>query len=286
MARTVYVNGQYLDEQQASVSIFDRGFLFGDAVYEVTAVVDGKLWDLDDHLRRLHRSAAGLGIECPWSEEQLREIHQTLVAKNSLHEGVIYLQLSRGNTGDRDFSYADISNPPTLILFTQQKTLVDVPKASTGIKAVTQPDVRWQRRDLKTVSLLAASMAYTWARQHGADDALLVEDGMITEGTSSNVFMVTADNTVITRPLGSGILPGTTRRLLLSIIDKQGLKLEERVFSPQEAQQARELFISSTTALIMPIVELDGVTIGEGKPGPVAMAMRQGLIDWIRQSEK
>ncbi|AFJ46658.1 D-amino-acid transaminase [Shimwellia blattae] len=286
MARTVYVNGQYMDEQQATISIFDRGALFGDAVYEVTAVIDGQLWDLDDHLHRLRRSCAGLELECPWSDAELEEIHRTLIAKNQLGEGVIYLQLSRGDAGDRDFSYAEVTNPPTLVLFTQQKTLVDTPEAARGLRMITRPDVRWQRRDLKTVSLLAASMAYTAARRQGVDDALLVENGMITEGTSSNVFIVTRDNTVITRPLGSGILPGTTRRLLIELIAQNGLHLTERLFTPEEARGAKELFISSTTALIMPVVELDGCRIADGTPGPVAQALRRGLINWIRRDEE
>ena len=284
MGRTVYVNGHYMDEQHATVSIFDRGFLFGDAVYEVTAVVDGKLWDLDDHLNRLRRSCAGLELDCPWTEAELRDMHLTLVQKNQLQEGVVYLQLSRGNAGDRDFSYADLSNPPTLVMFTQEKILVDAPGAREGLRMITRPDVRWQRRDLKTVSLLAASMAYTTARRQGVDDALLVENGMITEGTSSNVFIVTQDNTVITRPLGSGILPGTTRRLLLDLIAQENLQLTERVFTPEEARRAKEVFISSTTALIMPVVELDGCTIGNGVPGPVATALRNGLLRQIRQA--
>ncbi|MBJ3815604.1 D-amino-acid transaminase [Shimwellia pseudoproteus] len=285
MARIVYVNGHYMDEQQATVSVFDRGFLFGDAVYEVTAVIDGKLWDLEDHLHRLRRSCAGLELDCPWSEDELREMHHTLVAKNQLREGVVYLQLSRGNAGDRDFSYADTAVPPTLVMFTQQKALVDTPKAREGLRMITRPDVRWQRRDLKTVSLLAASMALTEARRQGADDALLVENGMITEGTSSNVFIVTQDDTVITRPLGSGILPGTTRRLLLELIAHNNLHLSERVFTPEEARRAKEVFISSTTALIMSVVELDGCVIGSGAPGPVATALRNGLIRWIRHDE-
>lgn len=286
MARTVYVNGEYLDEHLATVSVFDRGFLFADAVYEVTAVIGGKLWDINDHLSRLANSCAGLSLPCPWTTSQLIDIHRQLIDRNGLDEGVIYLQLTRGSNGDRHFSYADFTADPTLVMFTQALPLIDIPAAGTGIRMVTRPDIRWQRRDLKTVSLLPASMARTWARQHGADDALFVENGMVTEGSASNVFMVTGDNTVVTRPLGTGILPGTTRRLLTALIEHQGLTLAERLFTPDEMRRAREVFISATTELILPVVEIDGVAVGDGVPGNISRALRAGLIRQIQDQEE
>ncbi|WP_058911130.1 D-amino-acid transaminase [Entomohabitans teleogrylli] len=281
MARIVYVNGDYVPESQAKVSVFDRGFLFADAVYEVCAVVGGKLVDFDAHMARLARSCGELSLACPWSSDQLHEIHQRLITENALQEGAIYLQLSRGNPGDRDFAFPPDSVTPTLVLFTQQKSLIDNAKALEGIRVVTCPDIRWQRRDIKTVGLLAACLAKTWALRHGVDDALLVEEGFITEGTSFNVFMVTDDNAIITRPLSHGILHGITRRALLRLAQQSGQHIIERAFTPEQARNAREVFVSSATSFIWPVVEIDGLTIADGKPGPVTRRLRALYLEMI-----
>lgn len=275
MSRIVYVNGHWQPEEKAQISVFDRGFLFADAVYEVTAVIQGKLAEFDNHMARLERSCKELELNCPWTKEQLREIHLTLIEKNQLHEGAIYIQMTRGNAGDRDFSYPDKQTPPTLVLFTQAKNIIDHPKAQHGVRLAICPDIRWRRRDIKTVGLLATCMAKAWALSQGADDALLVEEGLITEGTSFNVFIISQDNTVITRPLSNDILHGITRRALINLADNAQIKLIERTFTPDEARSAKEVFISSATAFVWPVVEIDGITIGNGQPGPITRQLRE-----------
>ncbi|PXW44564.1 D-amino-acid transaminase [Dickeya zeae] len=282
MSRTVYVNGHYLPEEHATVSVFDRGFLFADAVYEVTAVVNGRLAEFDGHMARLERSCRELNLHLPVSQAALREIHLQLIEQNRLEEGGIYLQLTRGSTGDRDFAFPTDA-APTLVLFTQSRPVIHHPCAEKGIRVITCQDLRWHRRDIKTVSLLMACMAKEWAHAKGADDAWLVENGMVTEGSSSNCYIVDTHNHLITRPLSNDILHGITRKALLQLAAEHGLTVEERAFSPQEARAAKEAFISSATTFVWPVVEIDGVTIGEGRPGPLARQLRDIYIAMIRE---
>lgn len=281
MSRILYVNGRYLPEEQATISVFDRGFLFADAVYEVTAVVNGRLAEYDGHMARLARSCRELNLRLPVSPEELHHIHLQLIEQNQLEEGGIYLQLSRGSTGDRDFAFPTDAKP-TLVLFTQSRPVLHHPSAEKGIRVITCPDLRWHRRDIKTVSLLMACMAKEWAHAKGADDAWLVENGLITEGSSSNCFIVDADNRLITRPLSNDILHGITRKALLQLAADHHLTVEERAFTPQEALAAKEAFISSATTFVWPVVEIDGVTIGDGRPGPLARQLRDIYIGMIR----
>ncbi|UXY10017.1 D-amino-acid transaminase [Kosakonia sp. ML.JS2a] len=281
MSRTVYVNGEFLPEEAAKISVFDRGFLFADAVYEVTAVVNGKLVDFNGHYARLVRSCAELGLTLQLDERALRDIHQRLIVDNALQEGGIYLQLTRGNGGDRDFHYPPADTPPTLVLFTQARAVVDHPAASKGIRVVTCPDIRWQRRDIKTVQLLAPCMAKAFAEAQGADDAFLVENGYITEGSSCNCYIVQADNTVVTRPLSNSILHGITRKALVRLAEEHGVTIEERLFTPEEARNAREVFISSATTFVWPVIAVDGQTIGDGKPGPVTLLLRKIYLQML-----
>ncbi|MBP2170013.1 D-alanine transaminase [Erwinia toletana] len=274
----IYVNGEFVDQHQARVSVFDRGFLFADAVYEVTAVVNGQLVDFDGHMQRLQRSCKELALRVPLSADQLHQIHLTLIEQNDLHEGSIYLQLSRGSAGVRDFHFPGPDVEPTLVLFTQQHAIVQHAKLQNGLKVVTWQDIRWQRRDIKTVGLLAACMAKEYARAQQADDVLFVEHGLITEGSSSNCHMVLADNTLVTTPLSHAILPGITRATLLRLCAAEGINVVERSFSPQEAYQAQELFISSATTFVLPVVALNGHTIGGGVPGPVVQRLRERYI--------
>ncbi|MCA6953304.1 D-amino-acid transaminase [Pectobacterium polaris] len=283
MQRLVYVDGQYVEENEAKISVFDRGFLFADAVYEVTAVIDGKLVDFADHITRLQRSCRELSLTLPVTPEALREIHDALINKNDLKEGAIYLQLSRGNAGDRDFYFPSADVKSTLVLFTQARSLVGNPKATTGLHVVTTEDIRWHRRDIKTVSLLAASLAKEYAHTNQADDAFFVEDGFITEGSSCNCYIVLHDNTIVTRPLSNAILHGITRQSLLKLAEKDGIALEERFFTPEEAYHAKEIFVSSATMLVLPVVMLDGKTIGDGKPGKVTQRLREIYLDMIKQ---
>ena len=209
MSRIVYVNGAFVPEAEARVSVFDRGFLFADGVYEVTSVLSGKLLDFDGHARRLERSLAELDMPMPMTQDALLEVHRRLVAENGIEDGLVYLQVTRG-AADRDFAYPPKDTPQTVVLFTQSKPgLADNPAAQTGLKIVTLPDLRWDRRDIKTVQLLYPSMGKMAAKAQGADDAWMVEDGVVTEGTSNNAYIV-KDGTIVTRHLGNEILHGIT----------------------------------------------------------------------------
>ncbi|PWC22906.1 D-amino acid aminotransferase [Brenneria roseae subsp. roseae] len=283
MQRLVYVDGQYVLESEAKVSVFDRGFLFADAVYEVTAVVNGKLAEFDGHMARLQRSCRELSLTLPVTPTELKDIHHALIEKNGMKEGAIYLQLSRGNAGDRDFHFPSAEVKPTLVLFTQARAVLDNPKADSGLHVVTCPDIRWHRRDIKTVGLLAACLAKEYAHAQHADDAFMVENGFITEGSSCNCYIVLHDKTVVTRPLSNDILHGITRQSLLKLASGDQIKLEERLFTPEEAYHASEIFISSATTFVLPVVTLDGKTIGDGKPGPVARRLREIYIEMVKQ---
>jgi len=283
MTRTVYVNGDYLPETEAKVSIFDRGFLFADGVYEVTSVLGGKLIDFDGHARRLERSLGELDMTPPISRDELLEVHRALVEKNAIDEGMVYLQITRGAPGDRDFAYPPEGTPGTVVLFTQAKRLTGPETAATGWRVVTVDDLRWGRRDIKTVQLLYPSMAKMAAKAAGVDDAWMVEEGFITEGTSNNAYIV-KDGKIITRQLGNEILHGITRAAVLRFAAEAQLKVEERAFTPDEARAADEAFITSASAFVMPVVEIDGVALGDGRPGPIATRLREIYIEESRKA--
>lgn len=282
MDRIVYLNGSYVPESEAKVSVFDRGFLFADAVYEVTAVLDGKLIDNPGHLARLERSCAELGIKMPVTGEALTRIQKELIEKNALVEGGIYLQLTRGAGHDRDFCYSD-DIEPTLVLFTQARTLIESPKRHTGIKVIAYNDIRWRRRDIKTTSLLPACMAKHAAHAKNADDVWLIEDGYVTEGGSSNAYIVTHDNKIVTRPLSNDILHGITRASLMKLAEAAEFEIEERFFTIEEAYCAKEAFISSATTFIWPVIEIDGKPIGDGKPGELSLKLRDIYISTAKE---
>jgi len=282
MTRTVYVNGDYLPETEAKVSIFDRGFLFADGAYEVTSVLDGKLIDFEGHALRLARSLAELDMPAPCGTEDLLAIHRRLVAENGLTEGLVYLQVTRG-AADRDFAYPEDA-APTLVLFTQAKPgLIDSPAAKTGIDIISIPDRRWGRRDIKTVQLLYPSMGKMMARAAGADDAWMVEDGFVTEGTSNNAYIVTREGTIVTRHLGEEILHGITRAAVLRFAREAQMKIEERPFTIAEAQAAAEAFVTSASAFVMPVVRIDGTAVGDGTPGDVATRLREIYLEESRK---
>lgn len=278
MGRIVYLNGAYVDEADAKVSVFDRGFLFADGVYEVTSVLDGKLIDFDGHAVRLERSLNELGMNHPISKEDLLEVHRELVRRNDLTEGMIYLQITRGADSDRDFAYPSEDTPNTVVLFTQAKGLKESPMVARGMKVISIEDQRWGRRDIKTVQLLYPSMGKMMAKAAGADDAWMVEDGAITEGTSNNAYIVKG-NTIITRHLGNEILHGITRAAVLRFAEAAQMKVEERPFTLDEAKEADEAFITSASTFVMPVVEVDGVALGTGKPGPVALRLREIYLE-------
>ena len=278
MGRTVYVNGEYLPEQDAKISVFDRGFLFADGVYEVAAILQGQLIDNKQHMRRLRRSLKELNMPSPGDDATIEAIQKELIRLNHVDEGVVYLQVTRG-AADRNFAYPKDSSP-SLVLFTQEKEIINLPAAKTGIKIITTEDIRWGRRDIKTVALLAASMAKMSAMNSGADDAWLVDqDGYITEGSSFNAYIVTPDGTIITRHLSNEILHGITRNAVLQLAEKDGLKVIERPFTVEEACQAQEAFITAAGIFVLPVIQMDINVLGSGTPGPVSTKLRSIYID-------
>jgi len=285
MSRIVYVNGDWLPEAEAKVSVFDRGFLMADGVYEVTSVLGGRLMDFDGHYARLVRSLKELDMDCPIGRDDLLAIHREIVARNGIDEGMVYLQVTRGNPGDRDFVFPDpATTPATVVLFTQSKPgLADSPAAKAGIRVISIPDIRWGRRDIKTVQLLYPSMGKMLAKKAGCDDAWMVEDGLVTEGTSNNAYIVTGGR-IVTRDLSSDILHGITRAAVLRFAREAQMEVEERPFTLAEAQAADEAFVTSASTFVMPVVEIDGQAVGAGTPGPVATRLREIYIDESRRA--
>ncbi|MGI9393833.1 MAG: D-amino-acid transaminase [Boseongicola sp.] len=284
MTRIVYVNGDYVPEDQAKVSVFDRGFLFADGVYEVTSVLEGKLIDFDGHARRLERSLNELSMAAPVTMDELLAIHRELMTRNELTEGMIYLQITRGADADRDFAFPDASKvPSTLVLFTQTKAIADSPAAKIGMKVISIEDQRWARRDIKTVQLLYPSMGKMMAKAAGADDAWMIEDGNVTEGTSNNAYIIKGGK-IITRHLSNEILHGITRAAVLRFAREAQMEVEERAFTIDEAKSADEAFITSASTFVMPVIEIDGQALGTGSPGPVAMRLREIYLDECRKS--
>lgn len=280
--RIVYLNGAFLPENEAHVSIFDRGFLFGDGIYEVTAVLDGKLIDSPLHMTRLERSVREIGGHLPISTDEIVAIEKRLVEENNLTEGVIYLQYTRG-AEDRNFLYSE-DLEPTLLLFTQAKTLEHVAAVEKGLKVKVVPDQRWERRDIKTVCLLPQVLAKRIAKAEGCDEAWMVQDGFVTEGASSTAYIITNDDKIVTRGNGNAILPGCTRLAVLELAREQGLTVEERLFTVEEAMAAREACLTSASNFIVPITSIDGKPVGDGKPGPMFTRLRKLYMDNARRT--
>ncbi|MEM0947503.1 MAG: D-amino-acid transaminase [Pseudomonadota bacterium] len=281
MSRIVYVNGDYVPEEEACVSVFDRGFLFADGVYEVTSVLGGKLIDFVGHARRLQRSLDELEMDNPMSEDAWLSVHRELVQRNEIEDGLVYLQVTRG-AADRDFAYPEGAKP-TVVLFTQAKPgLAESPAAKTGIRVISLPDMRWGRRDIKTVQLLYPSMGKMAAKKAGADDAWMVQDGAVTEGTSNNAYIVKGRK-IVTRQLSTDILHGITRAAVLRFAREAQMEVEERPFTIAEAQEADEAFVTSASTFVMPVVEIDGAALGNGTPGPIATRLREIYIEESRK---
>ena len=280
MERIAWLNGAYVPLAEAKVSAQDRGFLFADGIYEFTAILDGKLVDSAAHLARFERSASGLDLKLPITSAEIETIQRELVARNAVQEGGVYFQLT-GGPAERDFLAP--STAPTLFMFTQAHALVDRPILKTGMAVKTVADPRWARRDIKSIMLLGQVLAKREAAAAGANEAWLVDgDGFITEGASSSALIVTADGTLVTRPNSRDILPGCTRKAVLAIAERDGVKVEERLFTVAEARAAREAILTSASNFVVPITRIDGAPVGDGQPGPIACRLRELYIEAAR----
>jgi D-alanine transaminase len=265
-----YINGSFVPLQDAKISVLDRGFLFADGIYEVSAVLGGRLVDNSAHLARLQRSVGEIALPLPETLERIEEIQHELIERNTLREGVVYIQVTRG-AAPRDFVFPR-GVKPTLVMFTQAKNLVDAP---TGIAVLTLPDIRWARRDIKSVGLLAQVLAKQAAAEAGCQEAWMIEDGKVTEGGSSSAFILTQDDVLVTRPNSSAILPGCTRKAVIALAQERQLRVEERAFSLDEALAAKEAFITSASSFVQPVVRIDGHSVAGGTPGPMAIRLRE-----------
>jgi D-alanine transaminase len=276
--RIVHVNGRFVREDKAMISVFDRAFLFGDGIYEVVAVIGGRILEWQGHLDRLTRSLAAIGMDLPRSGEELLAIHRTLIRRNRLDEGRIYLQVTRG-AADRDFAFPPAGTPQSLVLFTQAAPVVATKEAEHGIGLVSVPDIRWARRDIKSTSLLAQVLTKQEARAKGGKEAVMHEDGVVTEGGASTLFLVTREGRIVTRPDSTKILPGVTRASLQRMAAERQMVIEERAFTLDEMRGAAEVFLTAASAFVLPCVRLDGDPIGEGRPGPVVQRLRAIYLD-------
>jgi D-alanine transaminase len=277
-----YVNGSFVPIAEAKVSILDRGFLFADGIYEVAAVLDGKLVDNASHLARLKRSVGEISLALPETLERIAEIQKELIARNHLVNGMVYLEVTRGADQGRDFAFPKGDVKPTLIMFVTVKDIVNLPSARTGIAVITVPDLRWTRRDIKSVALLAQVLAKQAAAVAGAGEAWMIEDGKVTEGGSSSAFILTKDDVLVTRQNGSEILPGCTRKAVVALAEERQLRVEERPFTVEEALAAKEVFITSATLFVQPVVSIDGKTVAGGKPGPMTTRLREIYVDFAK----
>ncbi len=283
MPHIAYVNGRYLPSDRAAVSIEDRGYQFADGVYEVCEVRGGKLIDERRHMARLDRSLNELRIPRPMSGAALSLVLHEVVRRNRVRDGIVYLQVTRG-AARRDFPFPPDGTPPTLVVTARSSDPARIEKLATdGVAVVTMPDIRWGRVDIKSVALLPNVLAKQAAVEQGAREAWLVDArGRITEGASSNAWIVSRDGVLITRPLGNDILSGITRSVVIDAVKAQGLKFEERAFTVEEAYAAREAFITSASQLVLPVTRIDGRPVGNGAPGLVASALRR---DYHRHAE-
>src|SRR3954453_12271069 len=281
LEQIVYVDGAFVPVAEAKVSVFDRGFLFADGIYEVSAVLDGKLIDNESHLARLQRSVGEIDLPLPETLERIVEIQKELIARNSLMDGLVYIQVTRGASIPRDFVFPKQAKP-TLVMFTSTKDIVNAASAKTGIAVKTVPDIRWARRDIKSVALLAQVLAKQAAAEAGCQEAWMIEDGKVTEGGSSSAFILTRDDVLVTRQNSSAVLPGCTRKAVTRLAEERQLRVEERPFSISEALAAKEAFITSASLFVQFVVRIDGQTIANGKPGPMTNRLREIYVEFAR----
>ena len=276
MSRIAYVNGRYLPMRAAKVHVEDRGYQFGDGVYEVCEVRGGRLIDERRHLDRLVRSLAELRIRTPMSLAALGIVLREVIARNRIGYGIVYLQVTRG-VARRDHAFPTPEVPPSVVVTARSLNRArNEALAATGIAVISVPDNRWGRVDIKTIGLLPNVLARQAAIEQGARDAWFVDnDGNVTEGASANAWIVTAAGTLVTRPADHAILRGISRTVVLEAIKAQGLAVEERVFTLKEAYAAREAFVTAASQIVLPVVRIDDRLVGDGKPGPIATALRR-----------
>jgi D-alanine transaminase len=281
LEQIVYLDGAFVPVADARVSVFDRGFLFADGIYEVSAVLDGRLIDNESHLARLQRSVGEIALQLPETLERIVEIQKELVARNNLMDGLVYIQVTRGAAVPRDFVFPKAAKP-TLVMFTSTKDIVNAATAKTGIAVKTVPDIRWARRDIKSVALLAQVLAKQAAAEAGCQEAWMIEDGKVTEGGSSSAFILTRDDVLVTRQNSSAILPGCTRKAVVKLAEERQLRIEERAFSIEEALAAKEAFVTSASLFVQAVVRIDGESVANGKPGPMTNRLREIYIEFAR----
>ncbi|MDH3630456.1 MAG: D-amino acid aminotransferase [Gammaproteobacteria bacterium] len=282
MTRIVFLNGDYLPEDEAKISIFDRAVNFGDAIYEVAGVLDGKLIDFEHHMQRYFNSLEKLSIESPLEQTQILEAFRRLVELNQVDEGLVYMQVTRG-VAERDFVWPE-DIKPNVFMFTQPKASIENSAAETGITLASTADIRWARRDIKSVNLLAQVLAKQAAHNAGAYEALMVDaEGFVTECGSTSFFIV-KDDLVLTRPLSNDILPGVTRRAVVALCNSHGLRLVENRFTLDDAKSADEAFISGASTYILPVVKIDDQEISAGIPGELSRRLREIYIGYARAS--
>ena len=280
-SRIVYLNGDFVPFAEAKVPVMDRGYLFADGIYEVSAVLGGRLVDNAAHLARLDRSLGEIGIANPHDAAGWERLQMELVRRNDLAEGLVYMQVTRG-VAERDFAFPPAGTAPGVVMFTQAKTVAANPLAEKGARVITVEDLRWKRRDIKSVALLAQVLAKQQAVEAGVSEAWMVEDGAVTEGSSSTAFIITREGTVVTRPLSTALLPGITRASVLRLAAEAELRIEERLIPVEMAYEAAEAFYTSASSFVMPVIQIDGRPIGDGQPGRHTRRLRELYLDLAR----
>ncbi|WP_011580952.1 MULTISPECIES: D-amino-acid transaminase [Chelativorans] len=285
MPRIAYVNGRYVHHADAAVHIEDRGYQFADGVYEVCEIARGYIIDMTRHLDRLDRSLRELGISWPMNRKALELVLREVARRNKVSDGLVYLQVTRGVAPRDHFFPAPDTKPAIVVTAKRLNPAISNSRAETGVKVITVPENRWERVDIKTVGLLPNVLAKQKAREAGAAEAWFIDsDGSVKEGASTNAWIVTTDGKLITRPAEFGILRGITRTTLMDLAAKMGLEVEERAFSVEEAQSAREAFITAASTVVMPVVEIDGRPVANGHPGSLTLSLRQSFFDVAEKS--
>ncbi len=283
MSRIAYVNGRYVPHGEAAVHVEDRGYQFADGVYEVIAVMAGRQVDAGPHLDRLERSLRELAIEMPMTRRALQVVIRETIRRNRVRDGIVYVQITRG-VAPRDHPFPENVRPAVVVT---ARAMPAKPRAlvEEGVAVVTIPDIRWRRCDIKSIALLPNVLGKQAAREAGAYEAWLVDDdGLVTEGTSTNAWIVTADGELVTRSLSNAILSGITRRAVIEIARRRGMPLVERAFSVEEAKSAREAFITSTTSHVLPVTRIDDAVVGNGRAGTLSLALRDRYLEYAREA--